>query len=200
MAGCRGRDRAASVDIVSERDWMCRLYAAKEAAEGTDCMIIAKTSAKYIQGMDSAIRRCKRAGEAGAEVVSIEGLDQMGEARQMAEAFPGDKLWSGLRMQNGSLPAEPKELEQLGFKLVTLFYTEKASMHGMLDFAKNNLKNGNTVYHDQHNFDGLLEPGEDYHKFFSFHKKWVPLEQEFLDVKELCELPNVTGEENTYGK
>ena len=112
----------------------------------------------------------------------------------MADRIPGRKLWADWNPRSGAPSLGLAELETWGFCLVTVFYTEEASMYGMLDFAKQNLKNGSTVYHDQHDFGGLLKPGEDYHKFFSFHKKWLPMEHQFLDVKELSRLPDFVKE------
>lgn len=185
-----GRDRGSGVSVISEQQWIGRVRAAKEAMSGTDGMVIARTGAKYKMGLAEAEHRCNVAIEAGADMTSIAGLDGIKEARDMAEKVSGNFMWSDLRAKDGQLEATPEELKELRFSLISIYYTEKASMFGMLDFAKQNLKNGNTVYHDQHDFDGMLKLGEDYHKFFSFHKTWVPMEQEFMDVKELCELPD----------
>lgn len=193
-SGYRGRDRKRSSRIVSETVWEGKIVAAKKAVEGTDCLIIAQSMAKNMFGFDQAARRCQMALDLGADVVSIAGLKTTEDAKLMASSVPGRKLWMDW---NGDFRMASPDLEQLkdyGFCMVTLYYTEEASMFGMLDFAKQNLKNGNTVYHDQHDFDGLLKPGEDYHKFFSFHKKWLPMEKQFLDVEKLNRLPDFVKE------
>ncbi len=57
---------------------------------------------------------------------------------------------------------------------------------GMEDFARQNAENQNTVYHDNHDFDGLLTE-MDYHCLFGFHPFWVALERDFQDLEELEE-------------
>ncbi|MCI8578628.1 MAG: isocitrate lyase/PEP mutase family protein [Lachnospiraceae bacterium] len=191
---CHGSDRTGSQEVVSQTAWKNKILAAKMAAEGTDCLVIALSMAKDILGFDEAIRRSQMAYDLGVDMVSISGLRTLEDAKFMTHSVPGRKLWMDWDTDSGAFSPDLEELGRQGFCMVTIFYTEEASMYGMLDFAKQNLKNGNTVYHDQHDFDGLLKPGEDYHKFFSFHKKWLPMEERFLDVKELSRLPDFVKE------
>ena len=193
-AGYRGGDRNTIPRVVGESVWREKLLAAREAVKGTDSLVIAQSMAKEVLGFEEALSRCRIASELGADVVSIAGLRTAGDAGTMADRIPGRKLWADWNPRSGAPSLGLAELETWGFCLVTVFYTEEASMYGMLDFAKQNLKNGSTVYHDQHDFGGLLKPGEDYHKFFSFHKKWLPMEHQFLEVKELSRLPDFVKE------
>lgn len=192
--GYRGRDRGDKIRVVPENVWLNKVSAALEAVEGTGCTVIAKSCAKFVYGLETAVDRCRKAGKLNAQVTSIEGLASIREAEIMARSVPGSKMWSDLKAKDRKLVVEPEQISQYGFNLISIYFTEKASVFGMLDFAKQSLKSGDTVYHDQHDFDGIIKPGEDYHKFFSFHKKWLPMEQRFLDVKELSELPDFVKE------
>ncbi len=185
----RGID-SERIETVDKKVWLGKIKAALTACAGTDCMVIARTFVKATEGLSSAIERCKAAEELGADLTCIEGLRSIDEAKEFAAVVKGAKMWSDLGAENGKSDVEPSDIEKLNFPLITIHFTEKGAMFGMLDFAKENNKNGNTVYHDMHNYDGMLE-GTDYHELFSFHKKWIPMEDRFLDVKHISEKPNV---------
>jgi len=192
--GTCGSDRDGNVGLVPEAVWLEKIEAAKDAVQGSECLIIARSMAKPVLGLPEALKRCEAALGAGADLIAVEGLKTLEDAKLTAEKIPGTKMWTDWQPGGAGTAPSLEELKEYGFCLVSLFFTEEASMYGMMDFAMKNLENGNTVYHDQHDFDGLLKPGEDYHKFFAFHKKWLPMENRFLDVKELCELPNFVKE------
>ena len=185
----RGVD-SERIETADKKIWLSKIKAALSACEGTECMVIARTFAKSTEGLSAAIERCRAAEELGADMTCIEGLKTLDEAKEYAAAVKGLKMWSDLGVTNGKSDVEPSDIAKLNFLLVTIHYTEKGAMFGMLDFAKENNKNGNTVYHDTHNYDGMLQ-GTDYHELFSFHKKWIPMEDRFLDVKDISEKPNV---------
>lgn len=189
----RGKDREGCVGLVGEDLWRKKIAAAKRAVEGTQCLVIARSMAKPVLGLEAALRRCEAAVASGAELTAIEGLKNKEDA-EMAARIPGKKMWMDWQANGKENGPVLKNLKEYGFFLASVSFTEEASMYGMLDFAKKNLINGNTVYHDQHDFDDLLKPGEDYHKFFAFHKTWLPMEKQFLDVKALSELPNFVKE------
>lgn len=176
------------IDIAPENEWLGKVKAAKAACENSECLVIARTWAKAELGLDAAIERCARAQKLGADLTSIVGMKTLQEANQMAQKVTGMKMWSNLGVTDGRSDVEPAEIEVLNFRLITLHYAEKGAMFGMLDFAKENEKNGNTVYHDTHDYDGMLD-GQDYHTLFNFHKKWIPMEDEFMDVDELADGP-----------
>ena len=62
----------------------------------------------------------------------------------------------------------------------------EGALYGMKDFAKQNAANQNTVYHDEHDFDGYL-PGKDHHCLFAYNRYWMPLERRFQDLSGLRE-------------
>ena len=190
----RGCDRG-TVEIVAINSWLSKIKAAVEASEGTDTLIIARTWVKDKEGTEAAIRRCKAAENTGASMVAIVGLKTEEEAELLAKDICVPKLWNNMETVDGKPVVNIKVLNKLGFPLVIIRYTEKAAMFGMLDFAKQNNRRGDTVYHDQHDFDGILKPGQDYHELFSFHKKWIPMEQKFMEVEELAKRSCVVKKE-----
>ncbi len=192
----RGLD-SERIETSDRKVWLSKLKAALSVCEGTDCLVIARTFVKGTEGLSSAIERCKAAEDLGADMTCIEGLKSLDEAKEFAAVVKGPKMWSDLGATNGMSDVEPADIAKLNFPLITIHFTEKGAMFGMLDFAKENNKNGNTVYHDMHNYDGMLQ-GTDYHELFSFHKKWIPMEDRFLDVSDISNKPNVVRKD--WGK
>ncbi len=189
-AAYRGAD-SERIETVPEKTWLSKLKAALAACEGTQCTVIARTFIKDTEGLAAAIARCRAAEQLGVHLTCIEGLKTLDEARSFADSVKGPKMWSSLGVKDGVSEVEPADIALLNFPLITIHFAEKGAMFGMLDFAKENNKNNNTVYHDMHNYDGMLQ-GTDYHELFSFHKKWIPMEDAFMDVKDISGQPNVT--------
>lgn len=144
--------------VVSTEEWLAKLKAAKAAVEGTDCMIIARTEARYSLGFDEAIERCLRAIDIIGEehmttIIGINPLpdtDEVGieNCMRVAERVPGWKMYPDVCSKNGVSEVNLDEIYKLGFNLVTCHCLEKAATMAMYDFAKNNMKNWNTVYSD----------------------------------------------------
>ncbi len=180
------------VEIVSREQWNQKVKEAVSIAAGTKCMVIARTFAKTGFGIEEAIERCNAAKASGADITCIYGLKTMVEAKQVAALVKGLKMWSDFGLTDGKPDVELQEIEKLGYKLITIHYTEKATLFGMTDFAKHNKQDGNTLYHDEHDFDGLLRE-RDHHTLFNFHKYWLPMEEQFNNVDAFCN-------SHSYGK
>lgn len=163
--------------VISKEDWLAKTKASLAACEGTDCMVIARTECKLKYGLDEAIERCVRAIELGAEMTLIIGLKTLEEAKKVAKHVPGWKMWPDVMSKNGIPDIELKDVAPLGFNLVTMHYLEKGSMYGMMDYSKHVIKDGSTVYSDQH--DMGMTP-EERKKCMSLNLDWwLDLEKEF---------------------
>lgn len=166
--------------VISKKAWLAKMKACIEACEGTDCMLIARTECKLRDGLDEAIERCIRARELGAEMTLIIGLMDLEEAEKVAKYDKGWKMWPDVMSKNGVADIELKDVEKLGFNLVTMHIFEKAAMYGMIDFGKHTIEEQNTVYHDQHNM-GLS--GDKAQQFFGKDfGNWFEMEKRFWDV------------------
>ncbi len=172
-------------DVVNEDVWLSKVNAAMEACEGTDCMVIARNEAYLQYGLDAAIKRSQRARDLGAEMTLIcGGMKTIEEAKKVAQADPGWKMWPDIGVTNGNPDVDLSDINKLGFNLVTMHYTEKGAMYGMLDYGKRTQKDQNTVYIDEHDFDGIL-PNKDHHVLLEYWRKWIPMENEFYDLSEI---------------
>ena len=192
--GIRGWERQFQKDrpphrVVEQDIWLSKIKAALKASAGTDCMIIARTEAMFSRGFDEAVERVVKARELGAEMTLVMGLKTLEQGIKVAEKDPGWKMWPDVSVTDGHSDVELADIDKLGFNLVTMHYTEKGAMFGMIDYGMHTIKDRNTVYIDEHDFDGLL-PGKDHHTLFSFHKKWLPMEDEFNDLAGIADKPD----------
>jgi len=188
--GIRGFERQFNENegphqIVSRELYLSKIKAAVEAVRNTDCMVIARTEALVSQlGMDEAIKRCVAARELGAEMTTMIGIKTLEQGKLIAEHDPGWKMWPDVGMTDKKSDVDLADIEKLGFNLVTMHYTEKGAMFGMLDYGMRTIEDQNTVYVDEHDFDGWL-PGKDHHVLLAYWRKWMPMEDEFNDLTEV---------------
>ncbi|GBC97749.1 2,3-dimethylmalate lyase [bacterium HR17] len=118
--------------VIPAEEMVLKLKAAQRARADTNFVIIARTDAREVYGLDEAIRRANLYGDAGADVVFIEAPLSVPELETIARQVPYPKFVNMLT--GGKTPVlTAKELEQLGYKIVvypidTLLVTAKAVM------------------------------------------------------------------------
>ena len=126
--------------VIPMDEMVQKVRAAVDARQDPDFVIIARTDANAVHGLEDAIRRGKAYQEAGADVIFIEAPRSMTELRSIAQAFPGVPLlfnWA----ESGKTPPLPlEEIRALGFKLVifpvSLLFAATYSMLGLLEVLK----------------------------------------------------------------
>jgi carboxyvinyl-carboxyphosphonate phosphorylmutase len=95
-----------------------KIRAAVEARSSSDFLIIARTDARAVEGLDSALRRARAYREAGADILFVEAPQNEDEVAQVARAFPNVPLlfnWA----EGGKTPPLPLErLKELGYRLI----------------------------------------------------------------------------------
>src|SRR5437588_6397194 len=94
--------------VIPMDEMVQKVRAAVEARQDPDFVIIARTDANAVHGLEDAIRRGKAYHEAGADVIFIEAPRSITELRSIAQAFPGLPLlfnWAAL----GTTPTSPPE-------------------------------------------------------------------------------------------
>lgn len=182
--GC-GKD-SEKVILITKDMFAEKISIAKKAAENTDCMILART---FATEQEEAVERCLVAKAAGAQIVGAVCMHTEEDASLFSERVDGEKFWSDLTSVNGRPEVNVDKLEEFGYSFTFITFMEKAAWLGDLNYGINNLRNRNTVYSDLHDFDGLLRDKNgkllDYHAIFSYWKKWMPLEESFLDISAL---------------
>jgi len=102
--------------VIPADEMLIKLRAALDARRDPDFVIIARTDARAIEGLDAALERAGRYAEAGADVIFIEAPQTVDELARIAKAVPHPQLANML--VGGATPIlSATELEQLGFKI-----------------------------------------------------------------------------------
>ena len=177
-------DTAFIRESVSETVFYSRIKAAVEATKNTKCLVIAES----VDSIEYAVEKTVHARKLGAAIACVASATSKKDAEFISNADKGLKMWPGIEVVDNHCVIEPEELEHLGFNIIVEDYSIKAAMFGMLYYGHKTLEDGNTVFHDTHTYDGLLQPGEDYHVLFSFWKTWLPMEDEFNDLSSVMSI------------
>ncbi len=131
--------------VITAEEHSQKIRAAAEARGASELIIIGRTDARAVNGLDDAIRRGRLYYESGADVVFIEAPQSVGDLREIAAAFPDAPLFANM-VEGGRTPLlSAAELGELGFKIVVfplsgLFSATKA-MERCLTYLR---KNGST--------------------------------------------------------
>lgn len=104
--------------LVPAAEMVEKIRAAVEARVDPDFLLIARTDARAVEGLQAAIDRGRRYHEAGADVLFIEAPQSEAEIAEVATAFSGVPLLFNYA-EGGKTPAIGYErLRELGFKIV----------------------------------------------------------------------------------
>ncbi len=104
--------------VVPVDEMIEKVQAAVEARTDPDLVLIARTDARAVDGLDAALARADAYREAGADVLFIEAPESEAEVREVAEAFPGVPLLFNW-VERGFTPMlQLVELVELGFAVV----------------------------------------------------------------------------------
>jgi 2,3-dimethylmalate lyase len=127
--------------VIPLAEMEAKIRAAVAARRSPDFVIIARTDARAVEGMDSAIERARCYREVGADVLFVEAAETEDEIRVVAERLAGVPLlfnWA----EGGKTPAvDYATLADLGFKIVifplaTLLGTTAWIRHALAEIRK----------------------------------------------------------------
>lgn len=130
--------------VISCEDMVSKVHAALEARRNPDTVIIARTDAIAVTGLDDAIQRMRAYVEAGADVIFPDAPRSEEELRRIAEEVEADLVVN--ITEHGKTPMfSAEDLETLGYSIIlypttTLF----AAAHSALEVADALLSKGTT--------------------------------------------------------
>lgn len=102
--------------LVPAEEMVLRLRAAVAARVNPDFVIIARTDARTVEGLDAAITRMQRYLETGVDVAFVEAPETEEELARITREIPGPHLANMLT--GGKTPILPlSRLEELGYKI-----------------------------------------------------------------------------------
>jgi methylisocitrate lyase len=110
-----------------------KIQAAANAKSSRDFLLVARTDARGVTGIDDAIRRANRYVEAGADAVFPEGLRTAEEFAQVAREVPAHLLAN--MTEFGTTPyLTVDEFSRMGYRMVVFPVTlQRAAMRAMQD-------------------------------------------------------------------
>lgn len=104
--------------VVPTAEMVEKVQAAVEARADPDLVLIARTDANAVEGLDAALARAAAYREAGADVLFVEAPQDEAEVAEVAAAFPDVPLLFNW-VERGRTPMLPLErIAELGFALV----------------------------------------------------------------------------------
>lgn len=130
--------------VIPMEEMVGKIRAAVEARQNPDFVIIARTDARTIHGIDEAIHRAKAYEEAGADIIFVESPESVEEMKRITSGFNVPVLAN--MVEGGRTPLLPaRELEKLGYDLV-IFPTASTYMvaQAMKNLMEELMKTGST--------------------------------------------------------
>src|SRR5438046_4104611 len=126
--------------VIPKDEMVQKVRAAVEARQDPDFVIIARTDANAVHGLEDALRRGKAYHEAGADVIFIEAPRSMAELQAIKQTFPDVPLlynWT----ESGKTPLlSLDEIHALGLNIaifpVSMLFAATHAMMGLLELLK----------------------------------------------------------------
>ena len=128
--------------VVPAAEMAAKVSAAVAARRSPEFLIIARTDARAVEGLEAAIMRAQLYRDAGADVLFVEAPQSETEIETVARAFPDVPLLFNYAEGGKTPPLGYERLRELGFSLVifplTLLLSATSAMRGALARVKAN--------------------------------------------------------------
>ena len=108
----------AGKEVVPAKDMAAKIQAAVDARRSQDFVIIARTDARAVEGLDSALERGRQYRDAGADVLFIEAPETVEEIRIIAKTLAGVPLLFNWAEGGKTPPVTYQELRTWGYRLI----------------------------------------------------------------------------------
>jgi 2-methylisocitrate lyase-like PEP mutase family enzyme len=104
--------------VIPAQEMAAKIRAAVEARTQPDFVIIARTDARAVEGLERALERGRMYREAGADALFIEAVVTEQEAAEAVRAFPGVPLLFNWAEGGKTPPIGLGRLTELGYRIV----------------------------------------------------------------------------------
>ncbi len=104
--------------VIEASEMVEKVRAAVEVRSSEDFVIIGRTGARAVEGLDGALERARRYREAGADVLFVEAPQSEEEVAAVGEAFPDVPLLFNWIEGGKTPPLELERLKELGFRVI----------------------------------------------------------------------------------
>ncbi len=103
--------------VIPRDEMALKVRAAVDARRSADTVIIARTDALQVHGLDDAIDRCNAYTEAGADVTFVDAPRSREQLEEIASRVDG-RLLSNMTETGRTPPLTAEELQELGYSIV----------------------------------------------------------------------------------
>jgi carboxyvinyl-carboxyphosphonate phosphorylmutase len=130
--------------VVLVEEMCAKIKAAVDARMDQDLMIMARTDALAVHGLDAAIERGNRYKEAGADIIFVEAPPSVEDMRRVCREIKAPMLAN--MVEGGKTPmVTTKELQDIGYSVATFpLSTLYAAAHGVRSAMETLFKTGST--------------------------------------------------------
>ncbi|HEX8997669.1 MAG TPA: isocitrate lyase/PEP mutase family protein [Ktedonobacterales bacterium] len=104
--------------VIPALEMAAKIRAAADARSDNGILIIARTDARAMEGLDAALDRAERYRDAGADILFVEAPQSMDEIERVAQRLSGAPLLFNWAEGGKTPPVGLKDLSALGFKLI----------------------------------------------------------------------------------
>ena len=103
--------------VIPAADWLAKIKAALDARVDPDLVVMARTDALAVNGLDDASERAQLARETGADLLFVEAPTDVAQMRRICAEIPGPCLANNLETGRSPLLAAA-ELQRIGYAVV----------------------------------------------------------------------------------
>jgi len=130
--------------VVPRGEMVQKLRAARDAASDADLVLIARTDAIAVEGLEAAIERALAYAEAGADVIFVEAPTSEAQMETIARRVSTPKLLN--MFEGGKTPLVPLDrLQALGYRIVIIpSDLQRAAIRAMQDVLTAIRRDGNS--------------------------------------------------------
>ncbi|MFV0428295.1 MAG: isocitrate lyase/phosphoenolpyruvate mutase family protein, partial [Arachnia sp.] len=139
-------DMEETTALIGREKYYDKVRAALAALEGTDAILIARTNADPATELDEGCERMAEAHRLGAHMTTVVKLTNLADATYVAERVPGWKMYPDVAGRDGVPEVTVEQIAPLGFNFMTMHYTMKAAMDGMIEHGLRNYAQQGSLY------------------------------------------------------
>lgn len=145
--------------LVTQAEMVGKIKAALDARKNEETLIIARTDARAVEGLEPALERASAYRDAGADILFIEAPQSLDEMRTITTTFAKDIPLLANMVEGGKTPiSSAEDLAALGYRLAIFpGGAVRAIAHHLNDYYSGLLRDGhNRVFSERmYDFDGL---------------------------------------------
>ena len=151
----------AGKTLVSKNEMVGKIKASLDARKNENTVIIARTDARAVEGLDAAFDRAAAYKDAGADILFIEAPQSLEEMKNITATFGNELPLLANMVEGGKTPiASATELEDIGYHLAIFpGGAVRAIAHHLSEYYSGLLRDGNNKKFSEkmYDFDGLNE-------------------------------------------